>query len=599
MAEVIGVAQELAPVDFPGDVERCLNQYYRNVALEDLRERDPKNLAAAAVAQLLSGRERKRGKPRVSVFNPTMEEHGWTSTHTIVEVATDDMPFLVDSMGMAINEYGLYIHVTVHPVLTVRRGKAGELLEILPEDESGEGIQKDSFMHFEIDRESDPAIFRRMEKDIVSVLGDVRAACGDWMAMRERALAICQELDDSPPPLDQIVISEARAMLEWMEDGHFTFLGYREYELVKGEDFDTLKVIPDTGLGILCRPSRSGQQSTVISRAIRRQARSRDLLVMTKANARSTVHRQGYLDYVAVKHFDKAGLVVGEKRFLGLFTSVAYSRSPRSIPVLRHKVQRIVNTSGLDPTSHGGKALLHVLETFPRDELFQGSVEELSRITLGIHNLQERQRVKLFVRRDAFRRFFSCLVFVPRERYNTQVRERIQEILREGLRGINVESAVQMSDSKLARVHIIVRSDPEDLPRVQLVALEKQIAEAVRTWQDRLRDELVDRFGEEAGLRMNRYFAPVFPPAYVAEVPPREATFDIERLAAIQEDPGRLCMSLYRPPAFSDRHMRFKAFQADSALPISDVLPMLENLGFRVISEMPNLVHLLRDALWP
>jgi glutamate dehydrogenase len=592
MADVIAVARKMAPTDFPGKIGKCLSEYYRNIALDDLRERSAENLAGSAISHLMMAVDRKKGRPKVRVFNPTREKDGWTSTHTIVEVATDDMPFLVDSMGMAINNCGLYIHLTVHPVMTVKRGTKGKSVELLPANERSGDVRQDSFMRFEIDRESDPGIFRRMEKTVRSVLEDVKAACDDWMKMRAKALDACRELDEKPPPLGDTVVSEAKSMLEWMEDGHFTFLGYREYELVKGTDFDTLKVVPDTGLGILRRASRSGQQSTVISRAIRRQARSRELLLMTKANARSTVHRQGYLDYIAVKYFDKAGRVVGEKRFLGLFTSVAYSRSPRSIPVLRHKVQRIVNLAGLDPASHGGKALLHILETFPRDELFQGSVEELSRIALGIYNLQERQRIKLFVRRDAFRRFFSCLVFVPRDRYNTQVRERIQDILREGLRGISVESNIQMSESRLARVHIIIRSDPEDLPRVHLVALEKQIVEAVRTWQDRLRNELVERFGEETGLHLNRIYAAVFPPAYVADVPPREATFDIERLSAIEDDSSRLCMSLYRPPDFPEQHLRFKIFHAESSLPISDVIPMLENLGFRVISEMPYLVKL-------
>ena len=592
MADVIAVARKLAPKTFPGKISECLTEYYRNVALEDLRERTPEDLAGGAISHLTMAAGRRKGHEKIRVFNPVTEKDGWASTHTIVEVVTDNMPFLVDSLGMAINNCGLYIHLTVHPVMTVRRSTNGELVEFLPANDKGQAVQQESLMRFEIDRESDPAIFKRLEKNIRSVLGDIKAACGDWGKMRTKALDVCKELEDNPPPLNQTVIAEAKAMLEWMEDGHFTFLGYREYKLVKGTDYDTLKVIPKTGLGILSRPSRSGQQSTVISRAIRRQARSRDLLLMTKANARSTVHRQGYLDYIAVKYFDKAGRVAGEKRFLGLFTSVAYSRSPRSIPVLRHKVQRIVNIAGLDPASHGGKALLHILETFPRDELFQGSVEELSRIAVGIYNLQERQRVKLFVRRDAFRRFFSCLVFVPRDRYNTQVRERIQDILREGLQGISVESNVQMSESRLARVHIIIRSDPENLPRVQLVALEKQITEAVRTWQDRLRNELIERFGEEKGLHLNRIYTPVFPPAYVADVSPREATFDIERLSAIEDDPSCLCMSLYRPPDFQEKDLRFKIFHAETALPISDVIPMLENLGFRVMSEMPYLVRL-------
>jgi glutamate dehydrogenase len=591
IAELLELAQGLVPDEPPAGLEIFLESYYARISLDDLRERRPGDLAGAAVSHLKLAREREAGRPRVRAYNPVEEKDGWSSTHTIVEIVTDDMPFLVDSMGLLINRHDLYIHLTVHPVLAVRRNRSG-LLQGFAETTGERGVRAESFMHFEIDRESDPDILRGIEADTVSVLDDVRAACEDWKKMRQCAVDICRELELSPPPLNDTVIAEAKAMLEWMEDDHFTFLGYREYELIKGEEYDTVKAIPETGLGILRRPSANERQATVISRAIRRQVRSRDLLLITKANSRSTVHRDGYLDYVGVKHFDKNGRVAGEKRFLGLFTSVAYSRSPRDIPVLRHKIARVMAGSGFPPTSHGGKALLHILETFPRDELFQASVEELSRIATGIQALQERQRVKLFVRRDAFRRFFSCLVFVPRDRYNTRVRERIQEILMEGLNGISVESEIHISESKLARVQIIVRSDPENLPRVRLAALETAITEAVRTWQDDIKDELVDRLGEEEGLRLFREYAEVFPPAYVDDVTPREATFDIERLVAIEKNPGQLRMSLYRPPTFLKQHVRFKTFHAESPLPISDILPTLENFGLRVISERPYQVRL-------
>ncbi len=593
MDEVVPLALERAPADCPVDVALFVKLYFANLSLEDLRARTPSDLAGSALQHLGFAMQRKRGRPLMRVFNPDAETDGWNSEHTVVEIVNDDMPFLVDSLGMVINEFDLYIHVTVHPVLIVRRDAEGNLLEILSSIEDASDAQYESFIHLEIDRESDRKVFRELERGIKKALTDVRGAFEDWSAMRRKARDICRELEENPPPLEQAVVDDAQAFLDWMDDDHFTFLGYREYELVKGAEFDSLKVKPGTGLGILRKPSRSsGAGSTVMSRAIRRHARSKDLLILTKANSRSTVHRVGYLDYVGVKHFDSAGRVVGEKRFLGLFTSVAYSRSPRSIPVLRHKVQKVMAHSGLRPGSHGGKALLHILDRFPRDELFQSSVEELSRITNGILNLQERQAVRLFVRRDAFRRFFSCLVYVPRDRYNTQVRERIQLILTAALNGFQVESEVQMSESKLARVHFIVRTDPENPPRVRLAALEKSISAAVRTWQDGLHDYLIERFGEEQGLILFRGYGHVFPAAYVEDVTVREATFDIERLAAVEASPDQLRMSLYRPQSFPEQRVRFKTFHADTPLPISDVLPTLENLGLRVISERPYRVVL-------
>jgi len=591
LGEIVDRAREVASPDSLPHLEAFIGQYYRNVALEDLRNRTVADLAGAALGHLEFSLSRKKGKPRARVFNPGKETDGWESAHTIVEVINDDMPFLVDSLAMVINRHDFYIHLTVHPVIKVRRDARGRLLEVLPFGEKGDGTLTESLIHIEIDRIPDAEDFSPLKDAVLSSLGDVRLACDDWLAMRAKALQISEELSTNPPPLGADIVEEGQALLEWMEDDHFTFLGYREYELVKGEDFDTLKVVPETGLGILRKGSVGGSDSKVIGRAIRRQARSRDLLLITKANSRSTVHRPTYLDYVSVKHFDSAGRVIGEKRFLGLFTSVAYSRSPRSIPVLRHKVRQVMDESGLNPDSHGGKALRHILDTFPRDELFQASVDDLKRIALGVLGLQERQQIRLFVRRDAFRRFFSCLVFIPRDRYNTQVREKVQRILVAALNGHSVESDVQMSESQLARVHLIVRTDPYNPPRVHLPALESEIEEAVRTWHDDLRDQLVERFGEAEGLRLLNTYGDAFPAAYVEDVTAREATFDIERLAAIEKDPTDLRMSLYRPPTFTEQHVRFKTFHAHEPLPISDVLPMLENLGLRVISERPYRLH--------
>ena len=576
------------------DVAAYIRQYYRNTALDDLKDREVADLAGAALSHLRLAMQRQTGTPCILVGNPAGHTEGWDSAHTIVQIVTDDMPFLVDSTSMVLNRHGSYIHLTVHPVLAVRRDDQGRLIEVPLPDQAGSDARLESFMHLEIDRETAPDILRGIATELDRVLGDVRAACQDWGAMRGRAREICAELEGNPPPLDQEIVKESRELLEWMADDHFTFLGYREYELIQGEDADKLSAIPGTGLGILRRPAPKGATGGTTSlggREIRRQARSRDLLIITKANTRATVHRNSYLDYVGVKRFDADGRVIGERRFLGLWTSAAYSRSPREIPLLRDKLRRVVAESGLRSDSHGGKALTHILDTYPRDELFQSSLEELSRISAGIYSLQERQRTKLFVRRDAFRRFFSCMVFVPRDRYNTQVRERIQEILLDAFRGVSIESAVEMSESSLARVHFIVRTPQGTVPRVHAGAVERRIADAVRTWADYLRDELVDRFGEEEGLALLREYAEVFPAAYLEDVTPREATFDIERLEAIKSAPRRLRMSLYRPAGFTEERVRFKLFHAGEPLPLSEILPMLENMGLRVISERPYRVR--------
>jgi glutamate dehydrogenase len=569
-------------------LEEFARQFYRNVAVDDLFSHDTNSLVAATISGLDFAMKRKPGKPKIRVFNPTLERHGWTSPHTILEIVNDDMPFLVDSVRATINVQDLTVHLTIHPIMRVVRDKAGKLQEIIPRNKKASKGAKESIMRLEMDRESDQEAIDRLIKALESTLADVRRAVEDWETMREQARNICKEIEENPPTIDPATVAESVALIRWMADNHFTLLGYREYELIRGEDKDVLKPLVDTGLGILRKDSaRKPKPINLVSRDIRAQARAREVLIITKANSKSTVHRNTHLDYVGIKVFDSAGRVVGEKRFLGLFTSVAYSRNPRDIPLLRHKVAEVMNQSGLDPKSHAGKALQHVLDTYPRDELFQTSVEELSRITTGILSLQERQRVKLFVRRDAFHRFVSCLVYVPRDKYNTEVRQRLQAILMDRYQGESCEHMVQLSDSRLARVQFIVRLGKGRLPRVDAGRLEDDLAEGVRTWTDNLKEALQERLGEEAGSKLFKRFGHSFPAAYMEDATPYEGTFDVERMALLEDEPEELRMSVYRPASFDQNSLRFKVCRRGSPIPLSDALPMLENMGLRVISERP------------
>ncbi|HEY7379224.1 MAG TPA: NAD-glutamate dehydrogenase, partial [Steroidobacteraceae bacterium] len=384
-------------------------------------------------------------------------------------------------------------------------------------------------------------------------------------------------------------VIETKELLEWMEDNHFTFLGYREYRLRRGKQEDLLEPLVETGLGVL-RPGRRRTRKpkpVALTGEIREHARTRELLIVTKANTISTVHRATYLDYVSIKTFDAAGEVNGEQRFIGLWTSSAYSMSPREIPVLRHKVQRVVSHFGVSPTSHDGKAVLHVLETYPRDELFQTSIHDLVRIVRGIVNLYERQQVRLFVRRDAFRRFYSCLVYVPRDRYNTQVRQRIEAIVREEFHGLAIESQVQLSDSVLARLHLLVRTDPLDQHRAETTHLEQRIATAVRTWADGFKDALLARYDEATALRLHQRYASRFPPAYQDDTSAQLAVDDLNALEPLVDGSANVRMSLHRQREQSTSQMHFRLFRRERPIPISDVLPMMENLGLKVISERP------------
>jgi len=588
--QILTAAQKQLGDRYSEQHERFIKHYFSAVAQEDLADRKPTDLAGAALAHWRSGRDRKPGEPQLRLYNPDPSKDGWDSSHTVVQLITDDMPFLVDSLSMALNRKGFTIHLTMHPLLQVDRTPKGRMRQAdEPGVDMGENTFIESWQQIEIDRETDDDRLKDLEEELLRVLRDVKLAVEDWSEMRQKANQIRVELETKPPQTSSD-IREIINFLEWMESNHFTFLGYREYRLDENEGQTALVAQDKTGLGIL-RDAPEGDRRRVLPEAVAEKARDSELMVITKANSFATVHRPSYLDYVGIKIFDESGNVIGEKRFLGLFTSSAYSRSPRDIPILRKKVASVIKRAKLPASSHAGKALLHILETYPRDELFQSTVDELLEISTGIVQLQERQRVKLFVRRDAFGRFYSCLVYVPRERYNTQVRENIQAILKDELNGLSTESTVEIDESILARAHIIVRTQPWTAPEFSIEEIEGRIEDVVRSWQDHLRDILIERAGEEDGIKLHHRYANCFPAAYQEDVKPSAAAFDVLKMDKLTDDQS-IRMSLYRPTSHLKNLLRFKIFRQEQPIPISDILPMLENMGMKVIAERPYEVEM-------
>jgi glutamate dehydrogenase len=569
------------------DQKRFLEAYYANVDPDDVAARDAAALAGAALSHLEFAHKR-RGRALVRVFNPTLREHGYTSPHTVIEMVNDDMPFLVDSIGLALTQRSLTMHFLAHPIFSVLRDGGGTLRGVEERGLADERQRRlESFQHVEVDRIVDPALLESLASDIERSMRDVRVACADWAKMRAAAHHTSEELNVLK--LDPRDVSEAQALLAWMEDRHFTFLGFKEYRLRTRRGEDYLEPAEDTGLGLLrAGHKRPPSTSRTLAADIRRQSRLRDIVLVTKANLQSSVHRAGYLDYVGVKQFDASGKLIGERRFLGLWTSAAYNSTPREIPLVRHKVAQVVAHFALAPDSHDGKALQHILESFPRDELFQSSVPDLIRLVTGIFGLHERPRVKLLLRRDPFRRFYSCLVFVPREKYNTQVRQRIERVIGTGLSAVGMESQVQIAESNLARIHIVARTQPSESARVEGEDLERQIALAVRSWADDFKTALLARFDEAYALHLYSVYAQAFPAAYTEDFGGEAAALDVTFLEVAEKEPARLHLDIYRPdPRLKDKFF-LKIFRnQEDAIPLSDLLPMLENMGLKVIAERP------------
>ena len=575
---ILSALAKRVPKARQAEAQAFANAFYVRMSGDEFAQHGADGWAALAADMLEFARARKRGKANVRLFNPTLKEHGWESPHTVVQVVNDDMPFLVDSVTMALAEQGIGVHVLGHPVMAVARDKAGKLTAV------GEGTPE-SFIHLEVDRQPQAAM-AAIKASIEKVLGDVRAIVADWSPMHARMLAVAEDMGERRTPVSEEGKREAQEFLRWAANDHFTFLGYREYKVVKQGKDEVLVADEDSGLGLL-RGKDAGKPRALKSLAAHYmpQSGSVDALILTKTNARATVHRPGYMDYIGVLSFDKNGKPVAEQRFLGLYTSSAYRRRPWEIPLVRERHEHVMRQSGLSPNSHSGKALRHILETLPRDELFQSSEEELFRTGMGILGLQERVRSRLFLRRDRYGRFFSALVYVPRERMSTQLRRRIEDMLKDALHGEHVDTNVQIGESPLAQMHMMVRPKAGDAVEVDQAALEEKLAQIVRDWRDELREQLIARHGEEAGLKLANRFGRALPAGYIEEVSPEIAADDVDHLAALA-GPDDLRLSLYR----SRRHggdIRFKFYRQHDDIPLSDALPMMENMGLRVISEHP------------
>ncbi|MFX1766817.1 NAD-glutamate dehydrogenase [Paraburkholderia sp. A1RI-2L] len=572
-------------------VEPFLRHYYDFVDAEDLRSRSVADLYGAAMAHWQAAQRFVPGSERMRVYNPILEQHGWHSDHTVIEIVNDDMPFLVDSVSMAVNKLGLALHSVMHPVFRIWRGQDGAIVRV---DMGGAGAddgqsQLASFIHFEVDRCGDAAKLEELRGAIAKVLGDVRAAVEDWPKIVEVARATIKAMKARESSAEDV---ESRAFLEWMAADHFTFLGQRDYALVEHGDGFALRGVEGSGLGILRESLRAPgtPDTTPLPSAASEIITGAWPIFLTKANSRATVHRPGYLDYVGVKLVGQDGKVSGERRFVGLYTSTAYMVSSSEIPIVRRKCANIVRRAGFLPKGHLGKSLVTVLETWPRDELFQADEDDLFDVAMGVLRLQEHQRTRLFVRRDRFGRFVSCLVYVSRDKYNTDLRLRVANLLKEAFNGESVEFTPLLSESALARIHFVVHAKTGAMPQVDTRELEARLVQVTRRWQDDLADALLDAFGEEQGTRLLHRYADSFPAGYRDDYPARTAVRDIELIERVQGT-RRIAMNLYRPIEAGPRAFRFKVYCTGEAIALSRSLPMLEHLGVRVDEERPYIIE--------
>ena len=567
--------------------------FLRRVPAEEIAGESPDSVTPLVAGIMKFAGTRPPGTSKIRVFNPDPKRDGWSSSHTIIEMVNPDRPFLVDTANLVLSELGLGVHSIVHPVIHVQRDRRGRVVGFFPTaDDKGE---PESIMHLQVDKQTDPERLRLIEHRLEVALRHVSQAVEDWAAMRDRLTDSVEKLGDWAPKTDAADLEESEAFLTWLRDDHFILLGARDYVVDRSDGKFNLDLVKGSGLGILRETDRTIRSRPIATLSDGALGERSAPLIITKTRSRSTVHRGGYMDYIGILKFDEDGQIVGERRFIGLFTSNAYFRRASDTPLVRLKVRQVLKRSELREGSYARKSLVHILETLPRDDLFQASVDEIEETALAVLALMERQRVRLLVRRERFNRFYSCLVFIPRDHFSTENRTRIQDILFRAFHGDQLDYTVQISESRLARLQVLIRPKPGANPDPDLGVLEQRIIEAVRSWHDGLRDILVQKFGEERGLAWSADIGQAFPAAYIEDVTPWVASFDVERIAELGDEQD-LKMSLYRPRARETDLIRFKLFKRGKPIPLSQVLPILENLGLEVINERPYQLNMADES---
>ncbi len=551
--------------------------FFSNVSPSDLESLPDAVQQQLAASMWQLAQKRPRGSVNIRVFNPKLERNGWSFGRTVVEIVNDDMSFLVDSVTSELQRRGLMVHLSIHPIVHTQRDSKGNLIDL-----KGDKKTAESFIHIHVDRLIDEEQLEEIESSLRGILSDVRTVVTDWSTMQGKVQAIIDEIAHSVPRgISEDEAEETKLFLQWLNDRNYTFLGYRKLDLLHNKDTYQWKIVANSGLGILRNEDerifgRLRDLKTQPPEVVRLLKQKR-LTIVAKTNARSRVHRGTPMDAVFIQRFNNQGIVIGEHMFIGLFTSASYLQSSLKVPYLRRKIQDVLEKTKFDLDSHDGRALMHILDTYPRDELFQIETDDLYSHALGIVQLQERARVALFMRKDPFGRFMTCLIYVPRDRYDTETRQKIQKRLESALKGKMTMLNIRIDDSPLARVFMTIEIQP-DLKFPNRSLLEAELREICRSWPDRLKDSLMVAFDETQARHLFTRYGEAFPHPYTDATSSDDAVKDIDALEhALTENKFVIDLSEIDDSGL----LRLKLFLPENPLVLSNILPLIENMGLK------------------
>lgn len=589
LEQVFSLINEKVDVSESNKVIQFGKQLLKTTSFDDLDGRSDSDLYGAILSLWKLLQSKKNGEPSIKVFNPEIAKHGWQSSHTIIQIIVDDTPFLVDSIRMAINRLNITSHLILHSPMHFSRDNSGKVAEFLDKTERAANNCSETVFLIEIDRQSRPEFVKELTEELHSVVSEVSLSVADWQPMREKLTEITKNFVKSKSKASAAVKSQGKTFLNWLNDHNFTLMGYRYYSVKPIEGDYRWCPQDDSSLGLM-KNSISSRERVLsnVPASARDEALSSNPLMLTKTNSKSRVHRPAYMDYIGIKEFDAKGNVCGEHRFLGLYSASFYNSSATDLPMLREKIDRMCELSGFEKGTHSYKAFVNIVETYPRDELIQTPDQELALIILGIFQMQERGMSKLFVRKDAFGRFLSCMVYVPRERYNTGLRRLTQNLLKRSFRAKgDIEFNTYFSESVYARTHYIARVNDNNLD-FDVNEIEKNLIELTKTWQDKLNNKIVSVYGEENGKAIVQKYYNAFSNSYAEQNLPSAALVDIQRIELLSEDKA-LDILFYRPQeeTADSNIVKLKLYHKNEPIHLSDVLPILENFGLRVVDESP------------
>jgi len=557
---------------------------FARVLYEDLIRYRPSELAALAEEAFATLAARTKGDPKIRLFSPEPAPAGSAlNTISILEILNDDMPFLVDSVMAELSDRGLSALLVAHPIFHLTRDGEGALTTLHLAEPREEGT-RESFIHIHLERMEDRAEAEELIAALQNVLNDVRVCVADWRQMLARVSYVLVDLKTNPPPLPEAEVAEAAQFLEWLIANNFTLLGVRDYVISADGQMAPQY---ESGLGLLrdrqMQVLRRGNKLVTVTPEIEKFLRDSKPLIVTKSAVRSRVHRRVHMDYIGIKRFDASGQLCGEFRIVGLFTSTAYTLSTRAIPYLRRKVASVMARAGFSAESHLGKALVNVLEHYPRDELFQIDEDTLYHFAMAIMQLDNRPRVRVLPRRDEFGRFVSIMVYVPRDRYDSAARIAVGEYLASAYQGRVSAYYPFFPEGPNVRVHYIIgRRDGGETPNIPRSVLEDSVESIIRSWSDGFAEALRQTHDSEKARDLLARYRDAFSVSYRGIYAPDIAVADLHLIESLSADNPR-GVDFYQPK--SSDGVGLKIFNFANPIPLTERVPVLENMGFRVVDE--------------